>query len=55
VARAHGVGVIDVAAAVSGCDACFGDLVHFADLGAQKVAAAVQPALSGAAPARATD
>jgi hypothetical protein len=55
VARAHGVRVIDVAAAVSGCDACFGDLVHFADLGAQKVAAAVQPALSGAAPARATD
>lgn len=55
VARAHQVRVIDVAAAVSGCDACFGDLVHFTDLGAQRVAAAIQPALSGAAPARAAN
>jgi hypothetical protein len=55
VARAHGVRVIDVAAAVSGCEACFGDLVHFTDRGAQRVAAAIQPALSGATPARAAN
>lgn len=54
-ARTRKVRVIDVAAAVSGCDACFGDLVHFTDLGAQRVAAAIQPALSGAASARASD
>ena len=55
VARAREVRVIDVAAAVSGCDACFGDLVHFSDLGARRVATAIQPALSGAAPAREAD
>ena len=55
VALARHVRVLDVAAAVSGCDACFGDLVHFTDLGAQRVAAAIQPALSGAGPARAAN
>ena len=46
VAAARGVGVIDVSAAVSGCHACFGDLVHFTDLGAQKVAATIQRAIT---------
>jgi hypothetical protein len=38
VAEKYRAQVIDVASSVSGCHGCFGDLVHFTDQGARRVA-----------------
>src|SRR6266478_3899537 len=38
VAEKYGMRVIDVASSVTGCHKCFGDLVHFTDQGAMRVA-----------------
>ena len=49
VARAQAVPVIDLAAVLTGCEECFGDLVHFSELGSARAAAVIEPVLRAAA------
>lgn len=45
VAAAHGIPTIDIAGELTDCQECFGDLIHFTDAGARRVADAVRNTL----------